>query len=260
MMFLTLFQILCIGISTSSTLQADPVFDTDTDRQRDVGLSVHQLADRLNDLEARDKIQEQVIVDLKKELENYKEKLEVLHEEITGKSGLISTLLNNTTRCNPEECTGKREFGNKVSRSRRDLGSLNVAFTAGLSRSILHAPAYHNIIFDRVETNIGNGYDSLTGVFTAPVSGTYVFYTSILVYNGREVFCRIVVNGVNMANTYGRGTDNRLDQGSQAVIVQLQKGHQVAVQNKVDDDAIFGNQDIYTTFSGFLLHSSTLAG
>lgn len=146
-----------------------------------------------------------------------------------------------------------------ASRSRRAVKA-NIAFTAGLSHSILHAPAYQNIIFDDVETNIGNGYNSRIGIFTAPVSGTYVFYTSILVYNNREIFCRIVVNGVNKANAYARGTDNRLDQGSQLIVVQLHQGDQVAVQNKMDDDAIFGNADIWTTFSGFLLHSDVLVG
>ena len=149
-----------------------------------------------------------------------------------------------------------RLFCNSVIRSRRQVSTTNVAFTAGLSKSILHASAYQNIVFDHVHTNIGNGYDSLTGIFTAPFSGTYVFFTSILVYNDREIFCRIVVNGANIADTYGRGTDGRLDQGSQSVIVQLQKGHQVSVQNKVNDDAIFGNQDLYSTFSGFLLHAT----
>ena len=54
-----------------------------------------------------------------------------------------------------------------------------VAFTAtwdtGLDGIYNPVDADETITFDETETNIGNGMDSSTGIFTAPVSGTYSF-------------------------------------------------------------------------------------
>lgn len=52
-----------------------------------------------------------------------------------------------------------------------------VAFYAGLSRSIETRPTPKEcpLIFDTVLLNLGSGYNSSTGHFTAPASGVYVF-------------------------------------------------------------------------------------
>ena len=143
-----------------------------------------------------------------------------------------------------------------VNRIRRAENDVNVAFTAGLTHSILHAGPHQNIVFDHVETNVGNGYNPHHGVFTAPVSGLYLFYSSILSEHGAETWAQIVVNGVNKASIYARGADDRYDQGSQAIVVNLQQGDDVAIQNFFSGHAIHGDANIYSTFSGVLLQES----
>ena len=145
-----------------------------------------------------------------------------------------------------------------MNRIRRSDNINAVAFTVGLSKTALHLGAHQNIIFDHVETNVGNGYNSHHGVFTAPVSGLYVFYTSVLADNNREIWCELVVNGAIKASVYARGTDGRHDQGSQALVIQLNQGDDVAVQNVAADDAVYGSTSFYTTFSGFLLQENLL--
>jgi hypothetical protein len=54
-----------------------------------------------------------------------------------------------------------------------------VAFTAmfshdNVSDGIQLSP-HQTLIFDKVITNAGNGYNPLTGIFTAPVAGHYAF-------------------------------------------------------------------------------------
>lgn len=137
--------------------------------------------------------------------------------------------------------------------SRRQSNQATVAFSAGLTNRFLHAGKDQNIVFDSVQVNIGDGYNSHHGVFIAPVAGTYVFHSSILADNDREVWCRFSVNGVHGDAIYARGTDGRHDQGSQMIIAQLNQGEDVSVQNIAADDAIYGDGSIYSTFSGFLL-------
>jgi hypothetical protein len=129
-----------------------------------------------------------------------------------------------------------------------------------LTAPFFHAGAHQNVVFDLVETNIGNGYSTHHGVFTAPVSGLYLIYSSILAAHGAEIWCQIVVNGVNKGSVYARGTDGRHDQGSQAILVQLKKGDDVAVQNHYNDHAVYSDVDIYSTFSGVLLQQSYFQG
>ncbi|XP_053399483.1 complement C1q tumor necrosis factor-related protein 3-like [Mercenaria mercenaria] len=198
--------------------------------------------------------------ELKQELANQKDEIAVLRKKNTGQDHLLSNLMRRmkpragTLATAPEVTKDEgQQTTFEVNRIRRADNEVPVAFTAGLTHSVLHAGAHQNIVFDHVETNKGNGYSPHHGVFTAPVSGLYVFYTSILAYNDREVWCQMVVNGVNKASVYARGTDNRHDQGSQVIIIQLQQGDDISVQNVAADDAIYGDGTIYSTFSGFLL-------
>ena len=56
-----------------------------------------------------------------------------------------------------------------------------IAFYAGLSKSIEAKPVGKDchLRFETVILNLGGGYNSSTGVFTAPVSGVYIFVVVI---------------------------------------------------------------------------------
>jgi len=50
-----------------------------------------------------------------------------------------------------------------------------VAFFAGLTENFGPVTEHTDIVFDRVITNIGGGYEQKTGRFTAPYDGVYQF-------------------------------------------------------------------------------------
>ncbi|KAH3784878.1 hypothetical protein DPMN_162950 [Dreissena polymorpha] len=114
-----------------------------------------------------------------------------------------------------------------------------------------HVGLNQNIIFDKVITNEGGGYDALHGVFIAPQSGYYVFSSTALTTVNGEIHTAMVHNANIIAYIYGHGDNGRHDQGSQTVVTWLNVGDEVDVQNKdYTDTSIFGS--LYSSFSGYL--------
>lgn len=128
--------------------------------------------------------------------------------------------------------------------------SSRVAFFATASESQGSLSKNQIIQFDHVWTNVGHFYDSLTGIFTAPVNGTYSFQTTIL-SDQKSFWGYLAVNGHLKCSLYA-GTDNRVSV-SQSLIVTLQEGDQVTVRNNNDEGMIYGS--FYTTFGGYSLFS-----
>lgn len=50
-----------------------------------------------------------------------------------------------------------------------------IGFYAIMSKQTDNPGDVHTLIFDTVLTDVGNGYNRPTGVFTAPVCGLYAF-------------------------------------------------------------------------------------
>jgi hypothetical protein len=131
-----------------------------------------------------------------------------------------------------------------------------VAFSAVMARHDQHLAAFQTVIFDHVFTSVGGGYDPSSGLFTCPVAGRYNFFFSIMCDFGSEIHTGIVVNGIVKLYTFSHGSDQRLDQGSNAVILDLSVGDRVWIQ--VDKEAgtrtVYGNN--FSSFSGYMTHAN----
>ncbi|KAL3886463.1 hypothetical protein ACJMK2_026448 [Sinanodonta woodiana] len=125
-----------------------------------------------------------------------------------------------------------------------------VAFTAMFSSSPVTITKGQTLIFNKVDYNEGNAYDPYAGIFTCPVSGTYLFFTNILSVPHRgTVETEIVVDGI------GRGRTNAfdsvdVDQGTAAAALHCTAGRRIWVK------CMAGTQtwgDMYSSFTGVLL-------
>ncbi|XP_033729305.1 cerebellin-1-like [Pecten maximus] len=129
----------------------------------------------------------------------------------------------------------------------------NVGFSASLSTST--ALGDHQIVvFDTILTNDGNGYDSKSGHFTAPLPGLYAFsVTAMCSGSEAELHVAIIKDGQRIASVFANG--NHYDNGSKLVVVQLQAGQMVWVEHFADQSGnkIFGTS--YSSFSGFLINA-----
>ena len=127
-----------------------------------------------------------------------------------------------------------------------------MAYSAIL-RDVVVLAGQQTVICDQIITSEGGGYDNKTGIFTAPVSGTYCFMATSTPYcDSNEEVCRLVIvlDGERIAYLVARGK-------------ALSTCH-AAVQVKAGQRVWLRANDIYqaenryygswgTTFTGMLL-------
>ena len=133
----------------------------------------------------------------------------------------------------------------------------HVAFRAIFSAGSLHAPTSGPYKFDHTIFNQGNGYNAISGIFTAPISGVYTFSFQIYTQAAERPVTDIRVNG-NVASRMSfdiRSPSSVSQSGMTTVIVSLSQKDQVWVEAGYGDSMyIYGG--IHTFFSGVLLYPS----
>lgn len=127
-----------------------------------------------------------------------------------------------------------------------------VAFTAAVT-SLSTTWNSGTLMFDVVITNVGNGYNPRSGVFTSPRKGTYVFYVSALEYLQQYLGLEIVLNNVPKVRLIGESAA-AYQTGTNMVVLNLQKGDSVWVRHH-HGKGYYSHSIPVTTFSGFLLPS-----
>lgn len=105
--------------------------------------------------------------------------------------------------------------------------------------------------FDDVVTNFGNAYNPQTGVFTAPVSGVYVFYVQMMKHDNGPETTFIMQKGGAILCMNSLDDGNNYDKSTCLVTTHMQRGETVFVTRYSGSDFLQGWW--YCAFSGFLL-------
>ncbi|XP_061195788.1 cerebellin-3-like [Saccostrea echinata] len=130
-----------------------------------------------------------------------------------------------------------------------------VSFTAGVTSD---SSSWNSgtLVFNKVISNEGGGYDPINGIFTAPVVGNYVFYVSIQGYKDNDIYVDIVLNGSSEVRAMveaNSASNEQYETGTNLVILRLQQGDRVWVRHYDGSGyATFSDAPV-TTFSGFLI-------
>ncbi|XP_029017944.1 complement C1q-like protein 2 [Betta splendens] len=134
------------------------------------------------------------------------------------------------------------------------VASSNVAFSAALGNSMGPFEQDTPLRYQRILSNIGNGYNPATGIFTAMVRGVYYF--SYTMYNNNvgqsNSMVSLIKNSQRVVSTWGTVGNETHDSATNAAVVQLEAGDSVFVQLYATR-IIYDNSYYYNTFSGFLL-------
>uniref|UniRef100_A0A3Q0QUT1 Complement C1q like 2 n=1 Tax=Amphilophus citrinellus TaxID=61819 RepID=A0A3Q0QUT1_AMPCI len=132
------------------------------------------------------------------------------------------------------------------------IGGAKIAFYVGLKNP---HEGYEVLRFDDIVTNLGNHYDPTTGKFTCQVSGIYYFTYHVLMRggDGTSMWADLCKNGQVRASAIAQDADQNYDYASNSVVLHLDSGDEIYV--KLDGGkAHGGNNNKYSTFSGFLLY------
>ncbi|KAM3838074.1 complement C1q-like protein 2 [Diretmus argenteus] len=131
-------------------------------------------------------------------------------------------------------------------------GGVRIAFYVGLKNP---HEGYEVLKFDDVITNVGDHYDATTGKFTCHVSGIYFFTYHVLMRggDGTSMWADLCKNGQVRASAIAQDADQNYDYASNSAVLHLDSGDEIFV--KLDGGkAHGGNNNKYSTFSGFILY------
>ena len=132
--------------------------------------------------------------------------------------------------------------------------STRIGFTAGVTYS---SSTWNSgtLVFDKVITNVGHGYNPRDGVFTAPRAGVYVFFFNVQSYTTQSVHVDIVLNGATKVRTlaFDGGGSEYYEAGPNLAVLSLQTGDRVWVKRFSGHGYYTESDGPITTFSGFLI-------
>ncbi|VDI14968.1 Hypothetical predicted protein [Mytilus galloprovincialis] len=131
-----------------------------------------------------------------------------------------------------------------------------VAFYSFKPHHEINPSAHLTLIYDVSVTNVGSGYNHVTGIFTAQTSGVYVFIWVTRVASGEHT-TQLMINNAVYGVTFLRAKDGDDGSVSGNVVAKITKGDSVFVRvhsTYPGDGYIYSSEAGRPSFSGWLLH------
>lgn len=122
------------------------------------------------------------------------------------------------------------------------------------SVALQNLPSKSVVVFNSAITNLGNGYNSYTGIFTAPSNGVYVFSWTILGQQWKKFYTELTLNGNVVARNYVSAVNVQdHPSGSQNVVLEIKKDDKVLVRVQAGHKGQYMYADGWSSFSGYKL-------
>jgi hypothetical protein len=116
------------------------------------------------------------------------------------------------------------------------------------------------IILNHIISNIGGGYNPTTGVFTAPISGTYGFFFSVQVPQEKALRIFLTLNDEIVNEALAERSAALFNTGSNMAILVLRKNDRVCIKSHQNLIHVTNSTSIHVpikysgnSFSGFFI-------
>jgi len=115
-----------------------------------------------------------------------------------------------------------------------------------------------NLTFNGTSANVGGGMDPDTGVFNAPVGGSYFFCFHIATHDNKKALLSIRLNGEEVASVFDQNhkDNHKNSMAGTTILLQLKKGDEVCVYAYTGTWLADFPMNHYTHWVGLLLKPS----
>ncbi|XP_022533382.2 complement component 1, q subcomponent-like 4 like isoform X2 [Astyanax mexicanus] len=166
------------------------------------------------------------------------EKIKLIEERLKSQDTTV-TLLNSS-----------------VEELKRENAARKVAFSASLLDSGTgHTGPFSSVksplIYKKVFSNYRNGYDSSTGIFTAPLKGVYYFRFYAHCHGGHRLSVSLYKNDQRQCSVYTHKPPTNSNAGN-GIVLTVEEGDQIYTKLSANS-WVYDDPGSYTSFSGFLL-------
>ncbi|XP_060565047.1 hemicentin-1-like [Ruditapes philippinarum] len=173
---------------------------------------------------------------------------------VTCGTGVLS---RSRTCSNPRpSSTGSLCDGNSIQVTSCSLPPCRTQMIAFSSKDVVATSymANQTVIFPTILFNEGNGYNNTTGIFTAPVPGTYSFTLQLSVNYDQSFYFAILCGNKYLTRGYVRDPDDIKSYTFTAIAV-LKKGDRVRVESDVrgNGNKLYNSAPFLNFFSGALV-------
>merc|ERR1712193_442083 len=183
-------------------------------------------------------------------------------KEIVDREDAISELRDRMNEANANRDAELDDLRKKLMRENLFLKSLagkplSVYFDAYRTKAY-DGGGEENLTFQGCSVNVGSGMDPETGVFNAPLGGSYLFVFHIATHDNKKALLSIRLNGEEVASVFDQNhkDNHKNSMAGTTIVLNLKKGDEVCVYAYTGTWLADFPMNHYTHWVGLLLKPS----